>query len=107
AAWYQSLPGGWRLVPGLRYYSQDSARFYAPFFDTNDARYFSSDYRLGGFGAISAHLDLRKRFGRWELDAGAERYHATTGYALDGADQANPGTVSYTRLYAGLDFHFD
>jgi|KBSSwiStaDraftv2_1062776.scaffolds.fasta_scaffold130521_2 Protein of unknown function (DUF3570) len=105
-AWYQGLRDGWQLIPGLRYYTQDSARFYAPFFDDANERYFSSDYRLGGFGALAANLNVRKRFGRWELNAGAERYHATTDLALGGAD-LNPGTVSYTRIYAGLDFHFD
>ncbi len=30
--WYQSLPDGWQLIPALRYYSQQEARFYAPFF---------------------------------------------------------------------------
>jgi len=106
-AWYQRLRDGWQLVPGVRYYTQDSARFYAPFFNDASERYFSSDYRLGGFGALSANLDVRKQFGRWELNAGAERYHATTGLALGQADTANPGTISYTRLFAGLDFHFD
>lgn len=106
-SWYQRFANGWQLVPGVRYYTQDSARFYAPFFDDANERYFSSDYRLGGFGAVAVNLDVRKRFGRWELNAGAERYHATTGLALGGADAANPGTISYTRLFAGLDFHFD
>jgi hypothetical protein len=105
-SWYQHFARGWQLIPGLRYYAQDSARFYAPFFDSPGERYFSSDYRLGGFGAVSASLDVRKRFGRWELNAGAERYHATTGLALGGSD-SNPGAISYTRLFAGLDFHFD
>ena len=105
-AWYQGLRDGWQLIPGLRYYTQDSARFYAPFFAAADERYFSSDYRLGGFGALAANLNVRKRFGRWELNAGAERYHATTDLALGGAE-LNPGAVSYTRIYAGLDFHFD
>jgi hypothetical protein len=105
-SWFQRWRDGWEFIPGLRYYTQDSARFYAPFFATSDERYFSSDYRLGGFGALSANLNVRKRFGRWELSAGAERYHATTGLALGGSDP-NPGTISYTRLFAGLDFHFD
>jgi hypothetical protein len=105
--WYQELADGWRLIPGVRYYAQDRARFYAPFFDHADGRYFSSDYRLGAFGALSASLDLRKRFGHWELSAGAERYHAATRYALGGADLADPATVSYSRLFAGLDYHFD
>jgi hypothetical protein len=107
ASWYQSLPSDWQLIPGLRYYTQDAARFYAPFFDASPGSYYSSDYRLGAFGSIAANLNVRKQFGRWELSAGIERYHATTGYALGSADQANPGTISYTRVFAGLDFHFD
>ena len=106
-AWYQSLGDGWRLTPGVRYYTQDQARFYAPFFGVDHGNFYSSDYRLGGFGAISANLNVRKQFGRWEFSAGAERYHATTGYALGGSDSADPGAVSYTRLFAGLDFLFD
>jgi hypothetical protein len=107
ASWYQTLHGDWQIIPGVRYYSQDSARFYAPFFDTNAGSFYSSDYRLGGFGAVAGHLDLRKQFGRWEFTAGMERYHAATRYALGGADEANPGAVSYTRIFAGLDYHFD
>ena len=108
ASWYQTLHGDWQIIPGIRYYSQDSARFYAPFFALNDVgSFYSSDYRLGGFGSVAAHLDLRKQFGRWEFTAGMERYHATTRYALGGADEANPGAVSYTRIFAGLDYHFD
>ena len=63
--------------------------------------------RLGAFGALSASVNLRKRIGHWELSAGAERYRATTRYALGGAELADPATVNYTRLFAGLDYHFD
>ncbi|MGH8090261.1 MAG: DUF3570 domain-containing protein [Rudaea sp.] len=107
ASWYQSLGDGWQLVPGLRYYSQTRARFYAPFFAEDSGPFFSSDYRLGAFGAAAANLNLRKRFGHWEFSAGAERYHASTSYALGGTALADPATVSYTRIFAGLDYHFD
>ena len=107
ANWYQSLGGGWQLVPGLRYYSQSRARFYAPFFAETAGPYFSSDYRLGAFGAAAANLNLRKRFGHWEFSAGAERYHASTGYAIGGTTSADPAVVSYARVFAGLDYHFD
>ncbi|HEY7873079.1 MAG TPA: DUF3570 domain-containing protein, partial [Rudaea sp.] len=107
ASLYQSLRGGWQLIPGVRYYSQSRARFYAPFFAASSGPDFSSDYRLGAFGAAAANLNLRKRVGHWEFSAGAERYRAATGYALGGAALADPATVSYTRVFAGLDFHFD
>jgi hypothetical protein len=105
AAWYQTLPARWELVPALRYYSQQQARFYAPFFsDPSAHKYFTSDYRLGTFGAFSASLNLRKQVGAWVFSGGFERYHAATDYALGGADAAVPAVVSYTRAFIGLDY---
>ena len=105
--WYQRLPGGWQLVPALRYYSQTSARFYAPFFAPGEHRFFSSDYRLGSFGALAGSVNLRKRIERWDFSIGVERYHAATDYALGGSDAAVPGVVSYTRGFVGVDYDFD
>jgi len=105
AAWYQPLPARWQLVPALRYYSQHEARFYAPFFSDPAAHnFFTSDYRLGTFGAFSASLNLRKRLGQWEFSGGFERYHGATDYALGGSDAAVPAVVSYTRAFIGLDY---
>lgn len=107
AGWYQTLPSRWELVPALRYYSQQQARFYAPFFvDPAAHDFYSSDYRLGTFGAISASLSLRKRVGVWEFSGGLERYHARTDYAIGGSDAAVPGVVSYTRAFIGVDYLF-
>ena len=107
-AWYQQLGDGWQLVPSVRYYSQQQARFYAPFFlDPGAHKFFTSDYRLGTFGAFSTSLNLRKRFGHWEFSTGLERYHGATDYALGGADAAVPAVVSYTRAFVGLDYLFD
>ncbi|HSE12313.1 MAG TPA: DUF3570 domain-containing protein [Rudaea sp.] len=105
AAWYQTLPARWVLVPELRYYSQQQARFYAPFFtDPAAHNFYTSDYRLGTFGAFSASINLRKRIGSWEFSGGIERYHGATDYALGGADAAVPAVVSYTRAFIGLDY---
>ena len=105
AAWYQPLPARWQLVPALRYYSQHEARFYAPFFtDPSVHNFYTSDYRLGTFGAFSASLNLRKRLGQWEFSGGVERYHGATDYALGGSDSAVPTVVSYTRAFIGLDY---
>lgn len=105
--WYQRLDRDWYLIPALRYYAQHQARFYSPYFDVADAdRFMSSDYRLGTFGAFSASLDLRKRFGNWELSIGMERYRAATDYAPGGGGLAVPGVVSYSLAMIGLDWHF-
>jgi hypothetical protein len=108
ASWYQQLGDGWQLVPSARYYTQQQARFYAPFFiDSSAHRFFSSDYRLGTFGAFSTSINLRKRIGHWEFSAGVERYHGATDYALGGADLAVPAVISYTRALIGLDYVFN
>ena len=106
--WYQSLAHGWQLIPAARYYSQQQARFYAPYFLQAGAhQFFSSDYRLGTFGAFSASLNLRKRIAHWEISAGVERYHAAADEALGGADLAVPGVLSYTRAFVGVDYLFE
>jgi Protein of unknown function (DUF3570) len=107
AGWYQNVGAGWQLIPSVRYYSQQQARFYQPFFIDGEHRFESSDYRLGTFGALSASLNVRKRIARWEFSAGIERYHAATDYALGGNDSAVPGVLSYTRGFVGLDYVFD
>lgn len=107
-AWYQGFGSGWRVVPALRYYSQAAARFYSPFALVADGRVnYSSDYRLGTFGAFSTSVNLRKAIGRWELSIGAERYHSAHGLALDGGNAAVPALVDFTRAYAGFDFGFE
>lgn len=105
ASWYQTLPQRWELVPAVRYYSQQEARFYAPYFgDAGAHDFYTSDYRLGTFGAWSIALDVRKRIGRWQFSGGFERYHGATDYALGGSDAPVPGVVSYTRAFIGVDF---
>ncbi len=106
-AWYQSLGKDWRLVPSLRYYSQSAADFYSAFFVDSPGRYASSDFRLSAYGAVSGKLNLRKRFGDWELSIGAERYRSNEHYALGSANDVVPGLVSFTRFFAGFDYGFD
>lgn len=106
AAWYQDLGHGWRIVPNLRYYTQSRARFYAPYVRDADPRYASSDYRLAAYGALSGGVNLRKRWGKWELSFGFDRYRSDADWGLSGSDDA-PGLVSFTRMFAGFDYRFD
>jgi len=67
AAWYQPLGHDWQVVPRVRYYSQNDADFYQPFFTQEEAadEEFSSDHRLAGFGAISGGAVVTKDWADW------------------------------------------
>lgn len=106
ASWYQSLPHAFRIVPGLRWYSQGAASFYAPFSAAGTVgTYHSSDYRLAANGSVSASIDVRQRLGAWEWVIGIERLRAHDALGFGG--EPDPGRVSYTQIQAGFDYHFE
>ncbi len=59
--WNKALGDDWQISPGVRYYTQSSAKFYDLFFATvPESGYLTSDYRLAGFGAVSAKIEVMK-----------------------------------------------
>lgn len=114
ADWIQPLGDGWSITPRVRYYSQDSADFYAPYLVSNQAasksvqdpatgttktvkydpkllpKAYSSDQRLSGYGALSGGLSLTKKFAKGlELQAGAEYYTHAGSLKLGGGGEGN------------------
>jgi len=105
--WHQTLPDSWRVSPGVRWYSQSEAFFYAPYYGTARADGFaSSDYRLSPSGALSFRLDVNKRWNGWAFGAGVEHYDSKGSYAAGSVRVENPGLVSYTALNARIAFAF-
>ena len=99
AAWVQPLGDNWELTPAVRYYTQKAPGFYAPYFDTTpDDPYWSSDYRLATFGALSYRLNLQWQHQRYQAQAGVEYYDSDAGLALSGKPQDTPGLVDFWRL---------
>ncbi len=92
ASWSQGVGASLIVAPRIRYYSQDAADFYRPYFIFGEAApvqspggpldftrfpvdHYASDHRLSGFGALSAGITLTKRFGNGvSLEGGAEYY---------------------------------
>lgn len=100
--WAQAVGNGWTITPRLRYYSQNAAEFYQPYFifdqavpaypstidpDTgeeipgafniNDVSVasYSSDHRLSAFGTFSRGITVSKQFTKGvNLDVGFEYY---------------------------------
>jgi hypothetical protein len=117
--WNQGLGRGWLVTPRVRYYSQSAADFYQPYFiwgqrvPLNAAgtlnfgavpvQYYSSDYRLSAFGAVSAGLSLSKRFENGlTVQAGAEYYVHAGGLKLGGGGTASFADFDYWMLSLGL-----
>ena len=117
--WSQGFGRGWVVTPRARYYSQNAADFYQPYFiwaqqapinatGTLDfskvpAQYYSSDYRLSGFGALSAGVNLSKQFGNGlSLLAGLEYYVHSGGLKLGGGGEADFGNFDAWMVTLGL-----
>jgi hypothetical protein len=83
-AWIQELAPDWELVPRLRYYTQGEADFYYNYLTAMpDGGHYSSDYRLAGFGAVSAGLKLSREWrDGLRIDLGAEFYDRKSAYGL-------------------------
>lgn len=94
--WHQNFAEGWKLVPGLRWYSQSQAFFYEPFYAVPRSDGFaSSDYRLSPFGALSLSLGLSRDFSGWQLGLRYENYESSDSYALKDVDVESPGLVDF------------
>jgi len=125
AAWGQPVGGGWTITPRVRYYSQDQADFYRPFFLFKQAvprtpalppdfsshidfskipiADFSSDHRLSGYGALSGGLTVSKQFAKGvELEAGFEYYTHQGDLKLGGGGEGDFADFDNFLVNAGL-----
>ena len=103
AAWRQPLGDDWELAPSLRYYTQNAPDFYAPYFENApNGDYWSSDYRLSSFGALSYRLHAHWRKEKWSLSAGLEYYSSDESLSLYGKTLGTPANLDFWRLTASF-----
>jgi hypothetical protein len=103
-AWYQNIRT-WQLSGGIRWYDQASANFYRHFYTEERLdNYYSSDYRLSSYGALSYRLGLSKRYDFGTFKITYENYDSGKGTKSDG--DLNPGLVDFSFITIGFDYHF-
>lgn len=114
-SWHQPIGAGFQLIPRFRYYSQDRADFYAPFFVGKAADFsaYSTDYRLAGFGAMSGGLKIAKTFTelnkpieQMKIQAGVEYYDHSAAYQLGGNNAGDFADFSYYLVNASINLKF-
>ena len=113
-SWHQPIVDGWQVIPRFRYYSQDSADFYAPVFANSHKSYsaYSTDYRLAGFGAISGGIKLSKTFTeikpleQFKFQSGIEYYDHSASYQLGGNNSGSFADFSYYLVNASISLKF-
>ncbi|MCG8432875.1 MAG: DUF3570 domain-containing protein [Gammaproteobacteria bacterium] len=99
-----------RFQMGLtaRYYMQSEAEFYEPFnvADVEQPEFFSSDYRLSPFGALSFNLSGKVHFEKWAINFNYERYKADSDLSFEDVVIENPGLIEYDRFSLGFTVDF-
>ncbi|WP_031434389.1 DUF3570 domain-containing protein [Methylomarinum vadi] len=114
AVYHQPLAKGWMLIPRLRYYSQNSARFYQDFYSTPRADgNYSSDYRLAGFGTFSGGLKLSREWQQagkltesLKLEAGFEYSAHAAGLQLGGQTASDITDFDYVLFSGAIKIKF-
>lgn len=106
--WNQELPNSWLLSPNLRYYSQQKADFYQPFFtSTRVDGIYSSDYRLASFGSILAGVKIEKTFdNNTSLNANFEYYTRRGDLKLFGEHSIDPEPLDSFMITFGVRHTF-
>jgi len=103
-AWHQDIGDHSRVIPFVRYYTQDQADFFANQANLNDT-YFADDFRLSAFGALSGGLRVKHEIGNWSVNLTGERYESSESWGLYNGDES-PALVDYWRYSIGLDYTF-
>ena len=106
--WHQNFGDNVRVVPNVRYYSQNEADFYRGTDDFGLATSVnqSSDFRLSGYGAYTMGVKLIYSALQWDVSLSLDRYISDKSYGHDASDQSHPALLSFNMTSVGLNFRF-
>jgi hypothetical protein len=106
-AWHQNLPAGFQLIPNLRAYSQTAAYFYESFYsESRSDGFYSTDYRLSEYGAITTGVKLLKSFDSWSLTASYQQYASGGSTFLASETNENPALLDFKFVTVGFNVSF-
>ncbi len=107
-SWNQEFSDNWLATYSLRYYSQEKADFYAPFFTSPRADgNYSSDYRLAGYGSVLVGLKLEKTFtSNTRVNLGLEYYTRRGDLKLSGEVSEDPEPLESYIVSFGIGHSF-
>ncbi|MFT7219788.1 MAG: hypothetical protein ACI8Z1_001405 [Candidatus Azotimanducaceae bacterium] len=106
--WYQRVTDSFKLIPSIRYYSQQEASFYqvADDFSLPVSVAQSSDYRLSSFGAYSFGIKGVYSQNNWQVDLSLQRYISDGDYGFDDPDQEHPALLDFNLMTLGFGYRF-
>ncbi|SJM90716.1 conserved exported hypothetical protein [Crenothrix polyspora] len=113
-SWHQPVGDGWQIIPRVRYYSQDQADFYQAVGngDALQKGVYSSDYRLAGFGAVTAGIHVSKEIvgltplTHLKFQLGGEYYNHSAGLQLGGNNASNFADFNYFLITGSFNLKF-
>ncbi len=104
---YKNLSNDIKIVPGIRYYTQDSAFFYRPnSANAGNQVFISTDYRLAYYGAVSVSFKVIKYFSDFSIFGTVERYESGANLALGKPSSENAANVNFSRISLGMTYKF-
>lgn len=115
----QSLPAQWTLTPGVRFYSQSSARFFSPPSPSGKGypvippdfqlgqTPISFDQRLAAYGALTWALKLEKQLTpHTQIDIKLDRYQQRNAWSLHGPEVTGLAHFKARYIQLGLTHRF-
>lgn len=106
-SWYQNLPWDIQVIPSVRLYDQSEAFFYQIFYPETPANgYYSTDYRLSEYGAITYGLTLNKTIDHFTFSIAAETYRSGGSKGFASAESENPGLLDFDLISVGVNYRF-
>jgi len=111
--WVQPLGQRFIVTPGLRYYTQNSARFYvdppanAPFPNLPDGSLSTLDQRLSAFGAYAFNQKFEWHIDEhWSTDLKGEIYEQKSSYRFIGNGSPGIDRFQYYQVQFGVSYRF-